>query len=256
LDDASEDELGQAVVLRITNRYPVVTDTRLAEYVNLVGLTAAGGSEQPDRNFTFGVLDTDEVGTFAAPGGYVLITRGAVRRMQNEAELAGELARGIAHVTRRHSAKAIRATGLLSDIDEVALSKDQSRRASAFADIADAVTDVVTSQGYSESDESEAANLATGMLELTNYSASAYVDYLKRLQRQAGSVKFAEPTDPEDLSARVQGATAGLEAVEKPGQTLAERFRRYVPQGAAAPSGGARPGAATRPAARPKAPAK
>src|SRR5687768_5074337 len=56
LDDASEDELGQAVVLRITNRYPVVTDTRLAEYVNLVGLTAAGGSEQPDRNFTFGVL--------------------------------------------------------------------------------------------------------------------------------------------------------------------------------------------------------
>ena len=49
------------------------------------------------------MLDTDGVNAFAAPGGYIHITRGALGLMANEAELAGVLAHEIIHVTEKHT---------------------------------------------------------------------------------------------------------------------------------------------------------
>ena len=46
------------------------------------------------------MLDTDGVNAFAAPGGFIHITRGALGLMSNEAELAGVLAHEIEHVDR------------------------------------------------------------------------------------------------------------------------------------------------------------
>ena len=43
--------------------------------------------------------DTDAVNAFAAPHGYVHITRGALALMKDEAELAGVLAHEIVHVS-------------------------------------------------------------------------------------------------------------------------------------------------------------
>jgi predicted Zn-dependent protease len=44
---------------------------------------------------------------FAAPGGYVHITRGALALIKNEAELAGVLSHEIIHVTEKHTVRAI-----------------------------------------------------------------------------------------------------------------------------------------------------
>ena len=46
------------------------------------------------------MLDTDGVNAFAAPGGIVHITRGALGLIKSEAELAGVLGHEITHVTR------------------------------------------------------------------------------------------------------------------------------------------------------------
>ena len=54
------------------------------------------------------VLDTDGVNAFAAPGGYVHITRGALALIKSEAELAGVLAHEISHVAQKHTVNAIR----------------------------------------------------------------------------------------------------------------------------------------------------
>ena len=61
-------------------------------YVTLVG--AAADQRQhagPSCRGRFIVLDTDAVNAFAAPGGYVHITKGALALMASEAELAGVL---------------------------------------------------------------------------------------------------------------------------------------------------------------------
>ena len=50
-----------------------------------------GSPSGPSLAWTFIVLDTDGVNAFAAPGGFVHITRGALGLIKNEAELAGVL---------------------------------------------------------------------------------------------------------------------------------------------------------------------
>ena len=64
-------------------------------------------SSRPNLPWTFIVLDTDGVNAFAAPGGFIHITRGALGAARHEAELAGVLAHEITHVTEKHTVKAI-----------------------------------------------------------------------------------------------------------------------------------------------------
>ena len=84
-------------------RYGVVQDAAVHRYVTLVGTLLAKTSTRPNLPFKFIVLDTDGVNAFAAPGGFIHITRGALALMASEAELAGVLAHEIIHVTEKHT---------------------------------------------------------------------------------------------------------------------------------------------------------
>ena len=78
MTDAEEQQLGLNVSERIRTRYGVVQDANVHRYVSLVGTAMAVGSSRPTLPWTFIVLDTDGVNAFAAPVGYVHITRGAL----------------------------------------------------------------------------------------------------------------------------------------------------------------------------------
>jgi Zn-dependent protease with chaperone function len=80
----------------------------VTRYVELVGKNLAQQSSRPMLVWTFGVIDSDEVNAFAAPGGYVMVTRGLLRKVENEAQLAGVLAHEIAHVTEKHALETYR----------------------------------------------------------------------------------------------------------------------------------------------------
>ena len=56
----------------------MVRDHELTRYVNLVGRTVARRSDRPELEYHFAVLDTDIINSFACPGGYIFITRGAL----------------------------------------------------------------------------------------------------------------------------------------------------------------------------------
>ena len=43
-----------------------------------------------------------QVNAFAAPGGYIFVTKGLYKLLNDESELAGVLAHEIAHVTQQH----------------------------------------------------------------------------------------------------------------------------------------------------------
>ena len=82
--------------------------------MNLVGRWLASQSARPDLPWTFGVIDTPEVNAFAAPGGYVLITRGMYDLADSDAELAGALGHEINHVVHRDHYEVIRKQELTS----------------------------------------------------------------------------------------------------------------------------------------------
>ena len=77
----------------------------LSTYVERVGANLAAFSSRPAIPWAFGVVDSPSLNAFSTPGGYVTLTTGLLKSMQNEAQLAGVIAHEIAHVTQRHSLK-------------------------------------------------------------------------------------------------------------------------------------------------------
>lgn len=128
VDEAGEVEIGQGVAANLLGAVPLVNDEALQAYVNQLGWWLAQQTERRDLNWRFGVLDTDSVNAFAAPGGYVFITKGLLLNMRNEAELAGVLAHEISHVLQRHHLNAIQKnaeTGLVADLASMAVSNSK-----------------------------------------------------------------------------------------------------------------------------------
>ncbi len=112
-----EDEIkaGQQATANLLGVAPLVKDEALQRYVNTVGRWIAAASRRPDLPWRFGVIDSADVNAFAAPGGYILITRGLYASLSNEAELAGVLGHEIAHVVERHHIELLRKSVLLEE---------------------------------------------------------------------------------------------------------------------------------------------
>jgi beta-barrel assembly-enhancing protease len=122
-----EIQIGKDLSSGLLGATPLVDDPALQNYVNGLGRWLALQTERPDLPWTFAVIDTDTVNAFAAPGGYVFVTRGLFLMLRNEAELAGVMGHEIAHVLRRHHLVALEkqmrvsfasdATSMLVDYD-------------------------------------------------------------------------------------------------------------------------------------------
>ena len=99
-----EMDIGDSVALEVIGKYGgLVRDEAITRRVNLVGRALARYSSRPERNWRFGVLDSDSVNGFSAPDGYVFITRGLYDLATTDDLLAGILGHEISHVTGRHA---------------------------------------------------------------------------------------------------------------------------------------------------------
>lgn len=108
IDEPKEIEIGRQLSAVLLGSKPLYLDVTMQRYVNQVGRWVSLHSSRPDLPWTFAVLDDPGFNAFAAPGGYVFVTRGLVESVANEGELAGILAHEVAHVTGKHHLKALR----------------------------------------------------------------------------------------------------------------------------------------------------
>lgn len=104
-----EEAIGARVMADLLGAAPLVRDATLQRYVNQVGTWVALQSEKPDIKWRFGVTNDMHVNSFAAPSGYILITKGLFDRLGSEAELATVLAHEITHVVKGHHVRAMKA---------------------------------------------------------------------------------------------------------------------------------------------------
>ena len=95
-------EIGRNMAGRLLRLWGSVEEPRLIKYVNEVASYVATSSPFTDRRFMVEILDSDEVNAFACPGGYIMLTKGAVLNATSEAEIASVLAHEIAHVGKEH----------------------------------------------------------------------------------------------------------------------------------------------------------
>ena len=120
-----ENRIGKQISGNLLGAVSLVQDDNLQRYVNLVGNWVALQSGRKDVSWRFGVLDTEDINAFAAPGGYIFVTKGLYRLLNNEAELAGVLGHEIAHVTKKHHLKVLKQSSLISALGQAASSKAQ-----------------------------------------------------------------------------------------------------------------------------------
>jgi len=120
--EAEEVAIGQQIAGNLLGAAPLVQDKKLQKYVNNVGRWVATQSERPDLVWHFGVIDSSDINAFAAPGGYIFVTRGLYKLLNDEAELAGVLAHEIGHVISKHHLKILQ-QGKMLDLGSKLLGK-------------------------------------------------------------------------------------------------------------------------------------
>jgi hypothetical protein len=172
--DAEEQELGKQVSDRIRTRYGVVQDAAVHRYVSLVGLAMAQGSTRPTLPWTFIVLDTDGANAFAAPGGYVHVTKGLLALIKNEAELAGVLGHEIIHVTEKHTIRAIQKSQ--------AVQMAAADRAGLLQLAVTATYENIVDRGFGRADENEADEKGVAIANKTGYAPNGLVTFLTTLK--------------------------------------------------------------------------
>ena len=180
MTDAEEAELGAAVSERIRTRYGVVQDAGVHRYLALVGTALAQGSTRPALPWTFVVLDTDGVNAFAAPGGYVHITRGALALIKNEAELAGVLGHEIIHVTEKHTIRAIQKSKAV----QMGAAETLAGSSSLMERAVTATYDNIVERGFGRAEENESDEMGVTLANKTGYAPNGLVGFLTTLKER------------------------------------------------------------------------
>ena len=102
---SKEIAIGRQSDAEVRQKWGIYGDQALQQYVDEIGHKLTGASHRPDLPWHFTIVDDAAPNAFAAPGGYVYITRGLMAYLNDEAELATVLGHEMGHVTARHTAR-------------------------------------------------------------------------------------------------------------------------------------------------------
>lgn len=233
LGSTSQEEevaIGRQIAGNLLGASALVKDARLQKYVNNVGRWVANQSERPDLPWHFGVIESNDVNAFAAPGGYIFLTRGLYRLLRNEAELAGVLGHEIGHVIRQHHLKILQQSRLV-DLGGKLLAKQVGGNDNVQKLIGSGAE--VVARSLDKSAEFEADRIAVVLATRAGYDSFALPEVLQQIGHFAkddGSVAllFKTHPHPDDRLEKLGGAMSDRFDGMK-GQILATRFYRIKP---------------------------
>ncbi len=225
-DETEEIAIGRQISGNLLGAAPLVKDAKLQKYVNQVGEWVASQSERPDLPWHFGVIQSEDVNAFAAPGGYVFVTLGLYRLLQNEADLAGVLGHEIGHVIRKHHLKILQQSKLV-DAGSNILSRQvgNDKLQNLIGNGAE-----IVARGLDKDAEFEADRIGVVLSTRAGYDAYGLPGVLQQIGHFAkddGSIALLFKTHPlpDDRLTKLDNAM-GERFDSVKGQTLEKRFYR------------------------------
>lgn len=226
MTDAEEQQLGEGVSQKIRTRYGVVQDPAVHKYVTLVGTVLALGSSRPTLSWKFIVLDTDGVNAFAAPGGYIHITRGALGLLEDESELADVLAHEIIHITEKHTIRAIQKGKMV----QMGASESLANNPALLTQMIERSTELVMA-GFGRAEELESDEKGLLLASKVGYAPQGLGTFLTRLteRNKAATEKQGLFASHPEMKERLQKNTRLITDKKLAGAvTLGDRYRKFI----------------------------
>jgi predicted Zn-dependent protease len=157
-----------------------VANEALQNYVNTVGQKVAKVSHRRSWDYHFVVLDDNIVNAFALPGGYVFITKGMLKELTTESQLASVLAHETAHIVARDTAVLMsREIG----IDILMATAVSDRTSSTVRTAADLARQIIGLK-FSRTDEKDADLAGMDYMVRAGYDPNGMVETMQMLQNQ------------------------------------------------------------------------
>ncbi|MGA3085022.1 MAG: M48 family metalloprotease [Thermodesulfobacteriota bacterium] len=186
LTTAEEQKLGEDVVREVEEKFSVIRDPLILEYLNRLGreiLKQAGTQPYP---FRFYLLKDPQLNAFSVPGGHVFVTTGIIEIMNSEAELAGLLGHEITHVTHHHISSQIEKQKKIgiATMAAVLLGILAGNPAIAAATMAGSMATAQTMfLQYSREDEDDADNYGFKYMSKAGFNPKGMIDLFDKLRR-------------------------------------------------------------------------
>ena len=194
-----EFQLGRAVAARVLPLYKRLPEgDRRSVYVNTIGhaIAAASNDPMPYGGYVFVTLDSDEVNAFAIPGGFVFITTGMLKFLNDEDELAAILGHEMGHMELRHGMRAVgtekilRLFSMLKELGEGNGQNGQDVLADQVKSLVNEVFEKMFTSvrnGYGIETESQADWRSLQLSSTLGYDTKALYDVLERFKTAKGS---------------------------------------------------------------------
>lgn len=189
IDEPKEIEIGRNLASVLLGTKPLHPDMALQRYVNRLGRWISLQSSRPNLPWTFAVLDDKGFNAFAAPGGYIFVTKGLIDSLSDESELAGILAHEINHVIFKHHLQAIRKSAQTGLLTQAVASQLKSDLAGGLSSRLVSLGRDLYSKGLDQGDELEADRNGVALAARAGFDPYGLVAVLQQL-------RTATPNDP------------------------------------------------------------
>lgn len=246
-----EYQLGRMIMHQLDSSGALLDDPEITDYIQHLGHRLAYHQNQSEQRFTFFVVDDPSINAFALPGGFIGVHTGLLLASSNENELAGVMAHEIAHVTQRHIARSIQASGESGMMTTAAVlaALVLTTITGAGGDAAMAAVSAAQAAGiqqqinFTRANEYEADRVGIGILADAGFDPAGMGTFFETLQRRSGisanrDLEFLR-THPvtQDRIAEARNRAAKLPAVRNastPGYAIMRERVQVLNAGSAA----------------------
>ncbi|MBC5824477.1 MAG: M48 family metalloprotease [Candidatus Eremiobacteraeota bacterium] len=205
MNTAQEVALGEKLNAQIDRESVLIQDPFLASWVKTIGDRLTPQRYRKDINYRFEIIDSNEINSFALPGGFVHVDMGLLNFVSSDDELASVMGHEMGHVERRHVVTLAQKANILSVLIGV-LSV-----LSPIGNVLGGYGGDLAYNKFSRQDELQADQYGLLLMTRAGYDPESMVDTMARLGDLQGTTDsrtdkyFLDHPDPKDRVAHLLG---------------------------------------------------
>lgn len=225
-----EQDLSREFERQVRREFRFIRDPVVNQYVSRIGETILRPLGPQPFEYSFHVVEDEEVNALAGPAGQIYLHTGTILRARNVAELAGVIAHEIGHVAKRHLAAnydKLRAASIGQQVAVLGAGVLGGQAAAGAANLATGFGLSAILNSFGREAEAEADAFAVDALPKAGYDPNGLPSFFETMNADRG------PTPPAFLSShpapsdRIEATRAAIAAETLPADLQSDDGGRF-----------------------------